>query len=120
MAIYQYIIMVSAAPGRLEEFERWYDNEHLRDVVAVPGVRSAKRYRLLSELGAEYEVERPRWNSLSIYELETDDPVSLARHIRSLAGTAAMPMSDAVTKVGMLKMVGEFVTAYPHAPKTGA
>jgi hypothetical protein len=118
MAIYQYIIMMSAAPGRLEEFEHWYDNQHLRDVVAVPGVRSARRYRLLSELGAEYDVLQPRWNSLAIYELDTDDPVLLARHIRSLAGSAAMPMSDAVTKVGMLKMVGEFVGAHPKDTKS--
>jgi hypothetical protein len=113
MAIYQYIIMISAAPGELEEFERWYDNQHLPDVVAVPGVRSAKRYRLLSELGADYDVAKARWDSLSIYELETDDPVALARHIRSLAGTAAMPMSAAVSKDGMLKMLGEYVSSHP-------
>ena len=63
MAIFQYIILVSAAPGRLEEFETWYDNEHLRDVVAVPGVKSAKRFRLLNSLSAEYAVEAPPWNS---------------------------------------------------------
>jgi hypothetical protein len=117
MAVYQYIILMSAAPGRLEEFERWYDNEHLRDVGAVRGVLSAKRYTLLSELDAQYEVAQPRWNSLSIYELETDDPVQLAREIRALAGTAAMPMSDSATKKGMLKMVGKLSATYSDIVK---
>jgi hypothetical protein len=113
MAIHQYIIMISAVPGREAEFDAWYDNVHLRDVVNVPGVKSAKRYRLLQELGPDYDVEKPRWNSLAIYELDTEDPVALARHIRSLAGTPAMSMSESVNKTGMLKMLGQFSAATP-------
>jgi len=113
MAIFQYVILLSATPGGLEEFERWYDNEHLRDVCNVPGVKSAKRMRLLSTLSAEYAEEAPPWNSLAIYELDTDDPVALALKIKSLAGTPAMSMSPTVDKNSMVKILGEFTGQYP-------
>lgn len=31
-------------PGRVAEFTSWYDEEHLDDLLAVPGVRSARRF----------------------------------------------------------------------------
>jgi hypothetical protein len=115
MAIFQYVILVSAKPGKLAEFEHWYDNEHLRDVCNVPGVRSAKRYRLLNTYTAEYAVEAAPWNSLAIYELDTDDPLALALKIKSLAGTAAMSMTSAIDKDSMVKIIGEFTGQYPPA-----
>ena len=57
MPVFHYIVLTQAQPGRLEEFEKWYDNQHLKDVVAVPGVRSAKRYRLINEV--KDDLERP-------------------------------------------------------------
>ena len=35
-----------SSPERAEEFEAWYQNEHLPEVLAVPGMISATRYRL--------------------------------------------------------------------------
>jgi hypothetical protein len=34
----------SVAPEHLADFEKWYDDEHLRDVVAVPGVLVGRRF----------------------------------------------------------------------------
>ena len=50
MATHHYVVLTSAKPGRLEEFEHWYDNQHLHDLMAVPEVKSAKRYRLNSQV----------------------------------------------------------------------
>jgi hypothetical protein len=48
MATYYYVVLTSAKPGQLEEFHRWYDEQHIPDVVNVPGVKSAKRFKLLN------------------------------------------------------------------------
>jgi antibiotic biosynthesis monooxygenase (ABM) superfamily enzyme len=41
------IVRASVAPGREEEFNRWYDHEHVPDVLRLlPGVLGAARYEV--------------------------------------------------------------------------
>lgn len=53
-------------PDREDEFNRWYDEEHLGDVVAVPGVFGGRRFVRVA--GAAYLKETP-WRHLTMYEL---------------------------------------------------
>lgn len=122
MPMFQYVVLTDAQPGCLEEFEGWYDRRHLRDAVAVPGVRSARRYRLT----IADEVEPPPWCSLAIDEIEADDPLEVARNLSARANTAAMPISDALGWDTRLKMMGELVgevsaseEGRPHVPGSG-
>ena len=108
MPIFHYVVLTEAKPGRLAEFEEWYDNRHLQDVVAVPGVRSARRYRLISEITDQ--VERAPWSSLAIYEVDAGDPVAATRKFSELARTPAMPVSDALVWDTRLKIIGELVS----------
>jgi hypothetical protein len=43
---------------------------------------------------------------MAIYELETDDPEITLAAIREASSTDIMPLSDAMTKDGMLTIVG--------------
>ena len=52
---------------REDEFNKWYDEVHVPDVVATPGFVKASRY-MSEELGS-YEGGK----YLAIYEIETDD-----------------------------------------------
>ena len=90
MPVFHYVVLTQAVPGRLEEFEEWYDKQHLRDVVAVPGVRSAKRYRLINKITDD--VEPPPFDSLAIYEIDADDPVEATRVFTRMARTPSMPV----------------------------
>jgi hypothetical protein len=108
MPIFHYVVLTDAKPGRRDEFEDWYDQQHLKDVVAVPGVRSAKRYRLISKITEQ--VEPAPWCSLAIYEIDADDPVEATRKLSALARTAAMPVSDALEWDTRLKIIGELVS----------
>ena len=66
MSGYIYIAMIEI-PAEIEgDFNRIYDEKHIPDLLKVPGVRSATRYKLLS---ADSE-EIPRY--LAVYEV--DDP----------------------------------------------
>jgi hypothetical protein len=115
MSSHQYVILTSALPGKLEEFERWYDNQHLPDVVRVPGIKSAKRYRLKTRIVTPDTFEAPAWSSLAIYEFDSDDPVATAAQISALAGTAAMPATEAIDPEKTLKIVAEFMAEFPPA-----
>lgn len=103
MARYEYVILGRGKDGRDQEFRDWYDAEHLADVAKVEGIISARRL----DIGFQkvYDIEVPQYTSLTIYEIETDDPAAMVAKIAAMAGTDAMPMSDAIEKSGMLQVV---------------
>jgi hypothetical protein len=113
MARYQYVILSRAVDGELEKFERWYDEVHLADVLKVPGIISARRFRIISQIVED--IAAPAWCSLAIYEMETDDPLKVQRAIFRLSGSAAMPLTDALSMKGMVQLIaspaGEAVKA---------
>jgi len=53
-------------PAREKEFNQWYDNVHLPDVLATPGILRATRY----ENGNPGEGQG---KFLALYEVETED-----------------------------------------------
>src|SRR3546814_6479308 len=42
-----YIVLTNATPGDDEQFNDWYTNTHIPDVLAVPGFVAAQRFRLV-------------------------------------------------------------------------
>lgn len=91
MSRYEFLVLTRAAAGTDEEFNRWYDGQHLPDVLAVPGFVSARRFRVLSSglTGSE----PPRWHYVAIYEMECEDPAVVLAELQRRAGTDQMPIS---------------------------
>jgi hypothetical protein len=55
-----------------DEFNEWYDAVHAREVLALPGVRSFRRFRLApAQVLPGDDVTRHRY--LALYEVEVDD-----------------------------------------------
>jgi hypothetical protein len=102
---YSYVVLTRAAAGREAEFARWYDEQHLGDVQRVAGVVSARRFDLVKQITTN--LDAPQWHSLAIYEIESEDPQSVLRAISSLADTAAMPLSTALVKDGMIQILAK-------------
>ena len=65
----RYVIQFTSAarPGADETFNRWYDDVHVADVLAIPGFLSCQRYRVVDPAAS-----RPRY--IAAYEVESDDP----------------------------------------------
>lgn len=84
-----YVVVTTPTAGQDEEFNRWYDDEHLDDVLKVPGFVAAQRFRLVgdNQLPGPY---------LALYEVETDDPAGITAKLQALANTEAMPLSAAL------------------------
>ena len=53
-------------PSQEKEFNDWYENTHLPDVLSVPGIKRATRY----EIGNPVE---GRGKFMALYEIETED-----------------------------------------------
>jgi hypothetical protein len=66
----KHLLLVFTRPveGREEEFNAWYDGQHLRDVAGLPGIVSGQRYRF-HEASRNSSVSAPDLGYLAIYEV---------------------------------------------------
>jgi hypothetical protein len=109
LARFCLLALTNCLPGQDVEFNRWYDEQHTHDVVAVPGIESAQRFKVLDSSGGQLT-----WRYLTLYELSADDPAAVLQELGNRMGTAVMPSTEALdmTTAGavVLEAVGEKVT----------
>jgi hypothetical protein len=96
MQEYVFVVMTNAAPGRDDEFNDWYSNVHVHDVVKVPGIVAARRYVLNDVQRRELPPNQPRY--LALYDIQTDDLRKTLGVLAARAGTPEMPTSDALVR----------------------
>lgn len=104
------IALTNPVEGKEQEFNEWYDNQHVPDVLALPGCVSAQRFKLT---GVQMPNRPCPFQYLAIYEFETDDLEAAVAATVERRGTAAMRGSDAVNWDVVLNMIYE-----PLGPKT--
>ena len=92
MKTYSMLVFTNAVPGRDEEFNRWYDQQHLADVLQVPGFISAQRFRCRP---ADAQAQ-PGHRYCAVYTLQTDDVDGSLAELMRRSGTDAMPLNDAM------------------------
>jgi hypothetical protein len=93
MTKHMLLVLTNPVAGREHEFNDWYSNQHLGDVLRVPGFVSAQRFSL-SPVQID-DAPRP-WGYFAIYEIETGDLQKTIDALMSRAGTSQMPLSDAM------------------------
>jgi len=97
MAKYTFVVLTNPTPGNDTEYNRWYNEQHIPDVLNVPGFVAAQRFRLAdSETGDKHP-----HRYLALYEIESDDLAGTLKQLQSRAGTADMVMSDAIDLKGV-------------------
>jgi hypothetical protein len=83
---YTLIVYTSPADGREDEYNAWYDDIHLAEFSALPGVITGRRFKVAGEDKSQYA---------AIYELSSHpDEVMAAMNAGIKDGT--VHMSDAV------------------------
>lgn len=84
----------SSSPDREDEFNRWYSETHLPDVLRVDGYSAAQRFRLVEGLPLAEGLPLPPHRYLAVYELETDDLEAAAQRLRDQVLQGAIGISD--------------------------
>jgi hypothetical protein len=59
-----FVVKAVAPKGREDEFNRWYDDRHVPDVLKFPGVVSARRYQAIAG--------EDRFEYMAVYELRDE------------------------------------------------
>ena len=107
MARFTYTVLSCAVAGREDEFKQWYVNQHLPDLLKMPGVVSGKLFEL--DFHRVYDLDAPRWTLMTIYELECDDPEVCIDALKAASGSAQMPGTDSLSKQGMIQVAGHLI-----------
>ena len=84
------LVFSNAVAGQDDAFNEWYDNQHLADVAAVPGVISGRRFEVVPD--ALPGRPAPEHRYLAVYEL-SGDPEPVVREFMKRAGAGEIPLS---------------------------
>jgi hypothetical protein len=97
-----WLVFSAPVEGMEDEYDAWYDQVHLHDVAAVPGVVSAQRF----ELGPERRSpdDDPSHRHLAVYTIE-GDPHSVFDEITRRIESGEMVMSDALDRSAIVQSV---------------
>jgi hypothetical protein len=99
------ITLSNPVAGDEAGYAAWYANQHLHDVIRVPGVLGGQFFTAADPANA-------RWRHLAVYEIE--DPAAVVSGIQARRGTPEMPLHE------LDKETLVFFTAEPLGPWVGA
>lgn len=97
----KYMLTTFSYPvkGLEAEYNLWYDQVHCQDLLRVPEIKTAQRFRPLSIPGLP---EKP---FLAIYEMETNDIEGVMQSLQN--GTYTMHPSDSIDPTSVTLQVYE-------------
>ncbi len=76
MARHVVVVLSEPVAGRAGEFNDWYENTHIDEVLASAGWASGQRFELAAEQGAPCPLRH-----LALYEVEADDPAEALKRL---------------------------------------
>ncbi len=80
-----FLALSNPTSGDVEdEFNQWYDDVHSKEVLALPGVRSCRRFRLAPAQVMPGDEDSRRY--LALYEVDTDDWGAFAAEFQQAFG----------------------------------
>ena len=98
MTTHHLFVFSNPTEGREDDYNEWYDNTHLAEVLQVPGIVAAQRYQVATTLAGSLP-----HRYLAVYDIEGDDPTAALTELGKAAG--GMNMSDAYDAGGAVVVV---------------
>lgn len=94
MAKLWLVVLTNPVEGREDEYNKWYTESHLDDVLAVEGFLAAQRFEFVP---GKLSREAP-YRYLAVYEVDEDSRERAERALLETAGGPGMPISEAMDK----------------------
>jgi hypothetical protein len=94
MGRHLFVVLTEPTEGMEDEFNDWYTNQHLSDVLKLEDYKSAQRFRFVPQS----EDDLPLRRYLAVYETETDDVQATQQRLKEVVATPAMPFSPAIDR----------------------
>jgi len=92
---YKMVVFTNAVEGRDKDFNDWYQNTHLKQIVSIKSFKVAQRFRFHTNIvpGA---ADPSRY--MAIYDIETDDIGVALGAMGELAASGRMPLPDSMAQ----------------------
>ncbi len=88
-----FLAYSNAADGaNHDDFNQWYDDVHAKEVLALPGVKSARRFKLADSQIMPGDDANGR-QYLALYEVEADDWAAFAQSFQDAFGSGAITIN---------------------------
>lgn len=92
-----FLVLTNPVDGQEDEYNRWYNDEHIDDVLAVPGFVGVQRFRLTPHPA----MPAPDWRYLAFYEVDRTKVREAFEELGARGGTERMPVSPALSQEGI-------------------
>jgi hypothetical protein len=115
MGKYKMIAFTDPISGREDEFNDWYDNHHLQDIVSTEGFPSAQRFKLHTVVSGEVKNQY-----IAIYEIDAPDPETALKALIEHSRTSGSPVSDAMDRTKNATAIYEACSEVVSGTKAGA
>jgi hypothetical protein len=84
---YYYLVWATPVPGMETQFNDWYQNQHMGDLVQLPGWVGAQRFRIVTDVGARPSKGGYGAGYLIVWDIvEKDSNTAMQRVTAALAG----------------------------------
>jgi hypothetical protein len=107
------LVLSNPVPGMEDEFNEWYSDRHVHEILRVPGYVSAQRFRVTRHrVGGAGDSGAPApFQYLALYEVEGDPQEILARfeEARIAGQVTGSPALDPVFSAHFYEAIGEKV-----------
>jgi hypothetical protein len=87
MARHLFLAFSRAREGREDDYTSWYDQQHLPDVLSVPGFISGQRFDIVQPKPGD---AAGAYSCLVVYEIESDDLEATVAALRSRIGAGVI------------------------------
>lgn len=95
MARYKFIVLANAVAGQETEFNDFYSDTHVPDVLDVPGIKTAQRFVISS---GQFAPTPSPYKYLAIYDVEAENAEAVCAEILRRSGTDAMPINPHIVQ----------------------
>lgn len=89
---FKFIVFSKPTQGKEDEYNDWYQNQHLREVLEVPGFVAAQRFKLAAPIAGGGEA----YPYCALYDIEADDWSKPFAALGESASGGNMFLSDAL------------------------
>lgn len=95
MARFCLVVYTKPVEDREPEYNDWYSHQHLNDLLAIPGVLSARRFKLS---GTQMPNKPPSsYPYLAIYDIEAENVTRFINEMEVRGADGRMPISTALS-----------------------
>ena len=107
MGRYRLVVTSEAMPGLEDTYIAWCHDQHFPDLMRVPGIVGAQRFRVLPVAADEPA------RFVGLFDIDADDPFAVLEEIQRRNGTPDMPACDYFNKASIKLQIVEIEREWP-------